>query len=430
MPVNESAVYYSDHLFDNHAATNPGWHLAHSLLEVRTTQNKYKTPNTNDAKLLKEELFKTAQINNNTPLIPGNSASKPNVVLLVLESMTAQVIEALGGMKNICPNLSNLIKDGLLLDQCYSSGYRTDQGVVSILSGYPAQPDQSVVLHTDKATKLQSLPQLLKEKHGYATAFLYGGELTFANMGVWLSNQQFDKIFSQKDFSADEVTQRWGADDQALLTKTLNVAGTLPEPFLMVPLSLSLHPPYDVPFTSQWSGRDEQSQFLHSAAFVDQAIGKFMETAKQQPWYNNTLFVLVADHGSSNPAGLGLDQPVTRHIPMLFFSPMLSEYWHGKSWNVYGNHHDLPATLLHLLGIYDQEKSSFPWSRNLLQQKPNSGFAYYTNEDGLGWVTPTGTGFFRFQSQQWQFFGDSLTDDQKKSARAYLHVLYDDYLAL
>jgi hypothetical protein len=95
-----------------------------------------------------------------------------------------------------------------------------------------------------------------------------------------------------------------------------------------------------------------------------------------------------------------------------------------------GNHHDIPATLLHLLGLEEQEASHFPWSRNLLQKEVSSGFAFYTNEDGLGWVTSTGAGFFRFQSQEWQFFGESLDDTQKRSARAYLQTLYDDYLGL
>jgi phosphoglycerol transferase MdoB-like AlkP superfamily enzyme len=430
MPVNESAVYYSDHLFNNHAATNPVWHLAHSLMEVRTTQNKYKAFETTEALQLKEQLFQTG-----TPIASRfwsstEGPSKPNIVLIVLESMTAQVIKELGCEEGVCPNLSQLIQEGLLVEQCYSSGYRTDQGIVSILSGYPAQPDQSVILHTDKVDKLQSLPRLLKEKYGYSTAFLYGGELTFANMGAWLSSQRFNPVMSQEDFTSEEVTQRWGADDQMLFKKTLQTANTLPEPFLMVPLSLSLHPPYDVPYKSQWTGKDERSQFLNSAAFVDQAIGQFFNQAKEQPWYSNTLFVLVADHGSSNPAGLGLEQPLTRRIPLLFFAPFLSEEVRGKRLNVMGNHHDIPATLLHLLGLEEQEASHFPWSRNLLQKEVSSGFAFYTNEDGLGWVTSTGAGFFRFQSQEWQFFGESLDDTQKRSARAYLQTLYDDYLGL
>jgi len=95
-----------------------------------------------------------------------------------------------------------------------------------------------------------------------------------------------------------------------------------------------------------------------------------------------------------------------------------------------GNHHDIPATLLHLLELEQQEAALFPWSRNLLRKEESSGFAFYTNEDGLGWVTSTGAGFFRFQNQEWQFFGDSLENNQKQSARAYLQTLYDDYLGL
>jgi phosphoglycerol transferase MdoB-like AlkP superfamily enzyme len=221
MPINESAVYYTSNSFCNHAATNPVWHLIHTQLEVKSTTNHYVALPKEEAKACVDSLFQQRSIPMPEILqIPENT--KPNVVFIVMESMTAQVIEALGGKKGVCPNLERLTHEGLSFKNCYGSGYRTDQGVVAVLGGYPSQPDQSIVLLSEKAEKLNSVSRILKEKESYQTLFVYGGELTFANIGVWLRNQKFDKVISEDDFPKAEITQRWGVDDRLMLNITGN----------------------------------------------------------------------------------------------------------------------------------------------------------------------------------------------------------------
>jgi phosphoglycerol transferase MdoB-like AlkP superfamily enzyme len=441
MPINESAVYYSPHLFDNHAATNPGWSVGHSLVETRSTENRYKVLEDDEAltrteSILKESLQDTsvgkarAIFSSNQPL---------NLVFLMLESHTAQVIEELGGIMEVCPNMSRLAREGILFENIYGSGYRTDQGLVSILAGYPAQPDQSIILLDDKAATLGSLPKLLKE-NGYQSLFVYGGELTFANIGLWLTNQRFDKIISERDFTSAEKTQRWGADDQVVLQRMLQEINRLKPPFFAATLTLSLHPPYDVPFESRWTANNDSEKFLNSAAFTDQALGVFFEAAKQQPWFEQTVFVLVADHGASQPGGVGMDRPQSRHLPLIIYGRPLQDAWKGSRVKAYGNHHDILSSLTPHLPL---EKRPSPtegiaWSRNLFaldasqQTKTNgasaSGFAYYTNENGLGWATARGKGFFEFKSGEWRVFEGELDEQDKLNARAYLQTLYEDFL--
>ena len=163
MPINESAVYYSVHPFNNHAATNTAWYLAHSQLETRSTENHYRFMPDSVA------VEKFNSLNFNGCLIdvkydwftPRPDTTPLNIVFIIMESMTAQVVEELGGEKGVCPNLSRLIREGILFENVYGSGYRTDQGIVSVLGGYPAQPDQSIVLLSDKAEKINSLPRML-----------------------------------------------------------------------------------------------------------------------------------------------------------------------------------------------------------------------------------------------------------------------------
>lgn len=431
MPINESAVYYSPHLFYNHAATNPGWSLGHSLVETRSTLNRFEFMPDSTADRRVADLLKTSGTAITPGIVSAPTGSTPyNLVFLMLESHSAQVIEELQGEKGVCPNLSKLIREGILFENVYGSGYRTDQGIVSILAGYPAQPDQSIILLEDKASKLPSIPKSLHQK-GYSTAFFYGGELTFANLGLWLTNQQFDRILSERDFSGKELTQRWGADDQVVLTRVLSELNSMRQPFFAATMTLSLHPPYDVPYESSWKGTADREKYLNSAAFVDHALGNFFSAAASQPWFDNTIFVLVADHGASQPGGVGMDQPVSRHIPLIIYSKKLNESWKGKHLSMYGNHHDIPALIPSLLGPEVIASEPFVWSRNLFGAPENNsgGFAYYTNENGLGWSTPRGKGFYEFGRKDWRIFEGALDPTDRNNAQAYLQRLYGDFLA-
>lgn len=437
MPINESAVYYSTHAFNNHAATNTGWHLAHSLLEKRTITNKYTSENPISAEQ-KQWLLNTYTQEPTRPLLDSTGAPV-NVVVVLMESMTAQVIEELGGEPGVCPHISRLIREGLLMSNCYGSGYRTDQGLVSVLAGYPAQPDQSVIFHVEKGEKLRALPRYLKEKHGYSTLFVHGSELTFANFRVWLSNQKTDLILGKEAFSPEERNIRWGADDQRIMERTLKEINALQPPFFATALTVSLHAPFDSPVQVRWTDGSPKAAFLNHAAHADAAIGAFMERAAQQPWYPNTLFILVADHGASLPSGRGMDEPITRHVPLVFFSPRLRPELRGTRNEVFGGHHDIPATVLRALDPQAPVAELFPWSRDLMametwfQAHPaekERNFAYYTNENGLGWVTPTGQGFYHFVDKSWYFKGPPFSDGVKADARAWLHLLYDDFLGL
>lgn len=426
MPVNESAVYYSAHLFYNHAATNTAWHVIHSLIETRSTENHYRFTDDAGARSRAGELFSrgdTPPVRHDWLQLPPGQ--RPNIVFILMESMTAQVMEELGGEAGVTPNLGRLAREGLLFTRCYSSGFRTDQGLVSILGGFPAQPDQSVVLLQDKAAQLPSIPKMLRQS-GYNTSFFYGGELTFANIGVWLRNQQFEKIISEKDFASAEITQRWGADDGQVFQKAITVLNQTPQPFFSTILTLSLHTPYDVPFQSKWSGSTEKEQFLNSAAFADHAIGQFFEKARAAPWFANTLFVLVADHGHINPGRVRMDDPRSRQIPLIVTGPLIHPHWRNKRIETLGNHHDIPATILEELGY---STADFHWSKDLLNDNARD-FAYYTNENGLGWISPKGAGFYQFESKEWRKFGGVPDSTDRLNAAAYLQTLYDDFLKL
>lgn len=455
MPINESAVYFSEKMEENHAATNTAWHFIHSLVEARVERNPFIFMEKEQAQQIRDSIFdyKICKI-----ALNGDSLKNVNVCLIVMESMTAQVIESLGGERGICPNLDKLAAEGISFENIYSSGYRTDQGLVSILSGFPAQPDQSVILLEDKMTALPALPKIFKNKN-YSTAFFYGGETTFANLGLYLRHAGFDKILSEKDFPKSEKTQRWGVDDRHFLRRVKTELDALPQPFFATALTLSLHPPYDFPLSDLPVSASERDKFLAAAKFADAAIGEFLAAAAQSAWFEKTLFVFVADHGSGQPNGLGLDNPKARQVPLIFWKKNLNFFFNPLKISCLGNHHDLPKTLLDHFFPEIRTDSLFKWS-NILTDKitpaptklidltdktrPNSfannhfncsqhqDFAYFTNENGMGWMTSRSAGFFDFKKGEWQNVGEvsNLDDVQKTQAKAYLQTLYDDFLEL
>ncbi len=424
MPINESAVFYSTHMLDNHAATNTAWHFIHSVVESRARHNPFIFREKDAARASRDSLFASLPDTSARVKILNPALPRPNIVFVMMESHTAQVIEELGGEPGVCPNLSRMMREGILFENIYGSGYRTEQGVVSLLSGTPAQPDQSVILLEDKAVNLPSVSQILK-KQGYATAFYYGGGLTFGNLNVFLREHDFDKVLSDQDFPAEMQTQRWGVDDRQFLDRAADEIADLPQPFFSMVMTLSLHPPFDVPFKSRWSeSLDDRDKFLNSAAFADDALGKFFDKAKSLGWFQNSLFVVVADHGVSLPGRVDMSDPRSRHIPMLVFGGALAENWRGKRVLNFGNHHDIPATVLAQLGL---PAGQFTWSRDLLAEKQANSFAYYSNENGLGWVVPEGAGLLNFQSREWT---GKVPAGKRRQAEGYLQSWYEEFLGL
>ncbi len=180
IPINESYAYFSMTAFLNHAAVNPVWHLGRMYGQSYTpADNPFLFSDVGEAEAA---LRRNALLGSSAAASPAMlTTSRPNVVIIILESWTADAVESCGGLSGITPFFDSLRRGGLLFSNCYGSGMRTDQGVPAILSGFPALPNASVMMLLDKMEKLPSLPAVFASK-GYATSFYYGGESEFANM--------------------------------------------------------------------------------------------------------------------------------------------------------------------------------------------------------------------------------------------------------
>lgn len=413
-PMNTGFVYFHNtKVFANHSAINVVWNFAYSLRKSSTLDypETFLDPRETDRhfKALYDLPDSTQRILRTT---------QPNVILIILESFTAGVIGPLGGPDSIAPNLNALAREGVLFDNFYSSGDRTDKGLISILSGYPAQPQTSIIKFPAKSQRLPQLNQFMR-KMGYHTSFVYGGDIDFANFRSYLNTSGFDHITSLDDFDEDLYTSKWGVHDHYMFERTMEELDTAREKFFKVILTLSSHEPFDVPMKPFIEGDDEESLFLNSCHYTDRSLGDFIRYLKRKPWWNNTLVVITADHGHRLPGNKSLQDKERFHIPLLLIGGALSTQ---DTNHTIGSQTDIANTILAQI---DRPSPDFTFSKNLFNPATKPFAAWYFN-DGYGFLTTNGYVSYDNTSNQFMVIenaGDSLLTLSK----AHQQKLYTHY---
>jgi len=252
--------------------------------------------------------------------------------------------------ESISPNLVRLAKDGLFFVNIYATGNRTVRGLEALLTAFTPIPGISTARRPGSKA-MHSLPFILKDQ-GYRTAFLYGGRGQFDNMGPYWSGIGFDEVWDQSDIADTGVTTAWGAADEYLFGEALKRIDGLSKgeaPFFLGLLTVSNHRPYTYP--KGRIGKDPGAKRRENAAtYADWAFGGFIEQARKKPWFSDTVFIFVGDHG---PRLSGSAQvPVDRYrVPMLFYAP---GHIPAGRFETLGSTLDMAPTLLGLLSVnYD-----------------------------------------------------------------------------
>ncbi|MBJ6120001.1 sulfatase-like hydrolase/transferase [Pontibacter sp. BT310] len=418
IPINQSTAYFSDRPFTNHASLNMPWNMLHSILKYgEQSKNPYLYLPADSAAHKVQQLYAAVSDSSQQLVKPG----KPNVLLIILESYTAKMVEHLGGEKGITPNLDRLAKEGVTFTNFYASGDRSQKGMVSILSGYPVQPATSIVKVPKKSEKLPQLSHTF-EQHGYKTSFYYGGELEFANLKSYFVNGGYDKLIDKYAFPEESYNSKWGAHDHVLFERVLKDLKSEKEPFFSTVYTLSSHEPFEIPIKPKFPVTDEISKFRNSVYYTDWALGNFISVAKKEPWWQHTLLVLVADHGHPYPNNDPNHVPSKFHIPFILTGGALTT--HGQTIDMLGSQTDIAATILSQLHLPHNE---YVWSRNLLAATTNP-FAFYVFQDGFGYLTPAGAVTFDNTSKKVITNDEAVTEEQLEMGKAYLQYSFDDFL--
>ncbi len=424
-PINQSAVYFSNKPILNHTALNTEWNLLHSFIENNfSSGNPYITLDQSEAEEIVKALYPASE--DSTSIL---TVKHPNVVCIILESFTADVVEAFGGEADVSPFLSAIAREGLRFSNAYASGDRTDKGLIAILSGYPTQASRSIIQQPDKFEKLPSLVQAFNE-HQYHSSFVYGGESEFANIKSYLRAAGIEKIIDKNDFPKEQMNSKWGAHDGYVFDKQLEILKNQAQPFFSVLLTLSSHEPFEVPIKSRFQGDDLPGKFRKAANYTDLSLGEYFAKAKQEEWYDNTLFIIVADHGHRLPKEYNdAYDPRKFHIPLIFYGEVLRPAYRGKQIDRIVSQTDIASTLLRQL-YFDSEK--FKWSKNMLDDSLPE-FAFYSFDNGFGWISSKKSKFaFDNVSKEVIYkdisSGDSLNTYNLNNGKAYMQCVFESYL--
>ena len=412
-PLNTGFVYFhKTKAFPNHVGINPVWNFFKSVAgdDSHRYSNNFYTP----ADL--NQQFDSLMVTHGKTL-RLLSEKKPNIILIILESFTSKIVEPLGGMPGITPELNALTKEGILFKNFYASGDRTDKGLVSLLSSYPAQPRSSIVKYPNKTQYLPYLPKVLS-KNGYHTSFVYGGDVGFANMESYLTQGGFSHITDEDEFDSNHNNSKWGIADHYVFNQLLQEIDTANSPFFKVMLSLSSHEPFEVPMETVIKGADESSMFLNACYYTDKSLGEFIRKAKQQTWWKNTLIIITADHGHRFPNPDELKEKERFKIPMLWLGGAIKT---DTTIENFGGQTDLSSTLLNQLSF---DQSGFLFSRNILSENKNS-FALYIFNNGYGYVSPTNENIYDFDLQN--YLKQEGNPKENAGGKAYMQKLFDDY---
>ncbi|MBC8083337.1 MAG: LTA synthase family protein, partial [Hymenobacter sp.] len=322
IPINQSDVYFSATPFANHAAVNLPWNVANSLRLRDTRTGRYRFLADSTAARLVRPLRTYAQPAPDTVAHSLLRIRRPNVVFIILESFTSKLVGSVGGEAGVTPNLDSLARTGVLFNNIYAAGDRSQKGLVALLSGFPNQPNTSIIKYPRKTERLPHLCQSLK-RAGYSSRYSYGGELAFANMKSYLVTAGYEQLTERADFPKSQQNSKWGAHDHVLFERVLRDLRTQPQPFFSTIFTLSSHEPFEIPIPRKFRGTDETALFRNSVYYTDWALGRFLQAARRQPWYDNTLLVLVADHGHGLPGDNPVDDPAKFRIPLLLAGGVL-----------------------------------------------------------------------------------------------------------
>jgi len=411
--MNVGRAYFSENQRLNHAAVNPVFSLLESLSKQSDFANQYRFMNKGQAARLFGELMAQKSCHETERIL---RTTRPNVLFIVLESFSTHLMSHFGNRQGITPNLDHIAADGLLFTHFYANSFRTDRGLVSILSGYPAQPTTSIMKYPHKTQTLPSIARTLRQK-GYGTHYYYGGDADFTNMRSYLVSSQFETIVADKDFPVTSRLSKWGVPDHLVFERLLHDLQQAPArqaPNFTVLQTSSSHEPFDVPF------HRFANKKLNAFAYTDSVVGRFINEFRKMPAWENTLVVLVPDHQGCWPENLGNFTPDRFRIPLILTGGALATNGHINA--TFGSQIDIAATLLAQMEISHRD---FAFSKDLFSSRVR-GFAFFCIPDAFGMASADNTVIHDNGSGRIVFDSGPKRSANLSYGKAFLQTLYDD----
>ena len=364
--TNIGQVYFTQNQFLNHSAVNPVFSFLASFEKSASNNTIYNYMDDLVCEQIISSLYNTESIDCDTLL----NTQTPNIILILLEGCGGEFTE-IGGRKDVTPHLNQLANEGVYFTNCYGNSWRTDRGTVCAWSGYPSFPSMSVMKIPSKSRTMPNIAKTLKEERGYNTFYLYGGDINFTNMRSYLIAGGFEQLMWKEDYTSQEQkTAQWGVCDEITFKSLFDLSQHQKSPFLIGFSTLSSHAPWDVPI------RKFDDEILNAMYYLDQCLGDFIERFRQTKVWDNTLVILLPDHGIPYK-DIDERHPLMNHIPMIWVGGAVKA---PRRIEQVCNQTDLPATLLGQLGLNHDD---FTFSRDVLSKSYTQPFAINTYTEGF-----------------------------------------------
>lgn len=355
-PANIStAAFSTDHL-SNELALNSTYSLIHALNDKKNERDAHalygSLPRDEAiARVQRHSLIPAAQftstelptLHHQTSLVPR--ARPHNIVIFLQESLGAEYVGSLGGLP-LTPNLDRLSREGLYFTNLYATGTRTARGIEAVTADFLPTPSTSVVKLALARHNFFTIAELLR-RHRYATEFIYGGASTFDDMRAFFLGNGFERVIDEHDFTHPVFRGTWGVSDEDLARRAnAEFRSHGDRPFFALMLSVSNHEPFEFP-----PGRIElherpANSVNNAIKYADYAIGEFFRLARQEEYFRNTIFLVVADH-DTRVWGADLVPIEKFHIPALILGPGVP----ARRYDTLASQLDLLPTVLDLAGI-------------------------------------------------------------------------------
>lgn len=299
-----------------------------------------------------------------------------NVVILVLESFSVEYIASINGTDEVyTPFLDSLIDSSLVFTNCYANGKKSIDAMPSIVSSIPKLMEMEYLTSQYASNKIESIPRLLVEQ-GYSSSFFHGATNGTMSFDVFCDVAGYDNYFGRTEYNNEShYDGTWGIYDEEFLSWSADQMTAMQQPFFSTIFTISSHPPYSIPdkYKDRFNKGPEE---MHNAVrYSDFALSEFFKKIKNTSWYNNTLFVIVADHTPASGADIYFKDMGNMHIPLVFFHPT-NKMLRGRNDKVVSQS-DVMPTVMDLLGY---EKPFFAFGQSVFENKPGYSASFIGNK--------------------------------------------------
>lgn len=414
--MNTGQAYYSQNAYLNHSAVNPLFSLLESITHQEDFASQYRFMKDKEADKIFATMTSTSD-ENTYPLLNEATFKKgtPDILIVIMESFASDIMPSMGSYKDVAVCLDSIAQQSILFTRFYANSFRTDRGMVSILSGYPAQPTTSIMRYPRKTSQLPSIARNLAKYKNYKTTYYYGGDADFCNMRSYLVSQGYQHIISDANFPIEDKLSKWGVPDHILAAKMMEdikAQQNEKRPMLRILQTSSSHEPFEVPYHRLKDKR------LNAFAYTDSVMGAIVREYRKLPRWKNTLIVFVPDHVGGYKENLNDHDRSRYQIPLILAGGAISR---PMKVGIIGSQHDIAATLLGQLGVEHREFTS---SKNMMSDATPK-FAFFAVNDAFGIVSEENSLIYDNRAKR-IVYDKGEKGFNLKRGQAYLQKLYDD----